>query len=510
MSHSARDDIYRLATLLAELERIMDPLTEGEGTDYRVDPTMPPPLPPTGSAGGGGLGSGSGAAARSAHEWGRLGRDPRRHGISHRSSTVQAEPLADLSSQGLAQQADLSSITEATATSSSRPAKRDQSSASPAVPPMGRVSPRQKTRSANDTDGAMRPASIAGSTAEKHSSNLETGHPSDAPTGSPSGPRFPAGGRVPVARPEGRGHMADRTNALSSMTMGGGESVASPGHKHVTDSPLQMSHTLGLAGTVPGLPRPAEAALYTAPSTMSQHRTQQTRRGEHLDRHDSAVSMPGSPLSDVLAGEEATVEPKASKLSEGAVKDRLADNHDPEISESLSADSGRVTVPADAPRRPPGLAIDAVFAAHASGWSPTTTPSPLGIPQASSNDRLIAYPRQMTDRPEASGLIDIRIPSPHSAFIDRQRPPGTEDTLDYPVDGGVGDEWEGTHNTQPLLTAAGRPEYDEEAQTWFTETRDFDPRLLPDRSRGLDAMSRREIAHRLRRRFLDRSLRRIL
>ena len=40
-----REDMYRLAGLLAELDRVLNPLAGGEGGEYRIEPTVPPPLP---------------------------------------------------------------------------------------------------------------------------------------------------------------------------------------------------------------------------------------------------------------------------------------------------------------------------------------------------------------------------------------------------------------------------------------------------------------------------------
>ncbi|GAA3389439.1 hypothetical protein GCM10020369_39560 [Cryptosporangium minutisporangium] len=71
------DDAYRAALLLRDLDRVLHPLPPVGGEDFRVQPTTPGPLPPTGAPGAV-PGSASGApVARAASEW-TAGRDRRR------------------------------------------------------------------------------------------------------------------------------------------------------------------------------------------------------------------------------------------------------------------------------------------------------------------------------------------------------------------------------------------------------------------------------------------------
>jgi hypothetical protein len=64
-----RDDLYRLAALLSDLDRILNPLPRHEGGEYQVVPNPPPPLPPTGPYGAPTGATGTAAPARSAGEW---------------------------------------------------------------------------------------------------------------------------------------------------------------------------------------------------------------------------------------------------------------------------------------------------------------------------------------------------------------------------------------------------------------------------------------------------------
>ncbi|CAM3931788.1 hypothetical protein COSO111634_29270 [Corallococcus soli] len=51
-----RDDVYAVAALLTELDRVLHPLARGEGGDFKVDPPLPPSLPTPTSPGRGGEG----------------------------------------------------------------------------------------------------------------------------------------------------------------------------------------------------------------------------------------------------------------------------------------------------------------------------------------------------------------------------------------------------------------------------------------------------------------------
>src|SRR5262245_20539249 len=63
----ARDDVYRLAALLADLDRVLNPLPRSGGGGCRVEPPIPPPLPTSGGAAGPrGLEGAHGATARGA------------------------------------------------------------------------------------------------------------------------------------------------------------------------------------------------------------------------------------------------------------------------------------------------------------------------------------------------------------------------------------------------------------------------------------------------------------
>lgn len=72
MSTDPRDDLYRLATLLAEIDRVLHPLDRAGLGKARVAPAIPPPLPPTGVPGPTPGGAPSGptrrGAARSARQ----------------------------------------------------------------------------------------------------------------------------------------------------------------------------------------------------------------------------------------------------------------------------------------------------------------------------------------------------------------------------------------------------------------------------------------------------------
>jgi hypothetical protein len=68
----SRDDLYRLAALLSELGRILDPLPRGSVGDYQVEMLPPPPLPPTGAAGLAVSQPQARAPARTAAEWAAL------------------------------------------------------------------------------------------------------------------------------------------------------------------------------------------------------------------------------------------------------------------------------------------------------------------------------------------------------------------------------------------------------------------------------------------------------
>ena len=70
------DDLYRLAALLGELVRIMDPLPQGSYGDFQVETLPPPPLPPTGIPGAQPGPTGGRAPARSAAEWAGLRANP--------------------------------------------------------------------------------------------------------------------------------------------------------------------------------------------------------------------------------------------------------------------------------------------------------------------------------------------------------------------------------------------------------------------------------------------------
>lgn len=80
MSREGRQDLYRLAALLSDLQRILNPLPRGGMGDFQVEMVPPPPLPPTGIPG---LAAGQPAGrapARTAAEWASLapGRPPPR------------------------------------------------------------------------------------------------------------------------------------------------------------------------------------------------------------------------------------------------------------------------------------------------------------------------------------------------------------------------------------------------------------------------------------------------
>ncbi|RYZ15804.1 MAG: hypothetical protein EOO70_05985, partial [Myxococcaceae bacterium] len=45
----ARDDLFAVAALLAELDRVLNPLERGERGDFKVDPPLPPSLPTPGA-----------------------------------------------------------------------------------------------------------------------------------------------------------------------------------------------------------------------------------------------------------------------------------------------------------------------------------------------------------------------------------------------------------------------------------------------------------------------------
>lgn len=51
-----RDDVYAVAALLTELDRVLHPLERGEGGDFKVDPPLPPSLPGPTTPGRGGEG----------------------------------------------------------------------------------------------------------------------------------------------------------------------------------------------------------------------------------------------------------------------------------------------------------------------------------------------------------------------------------------------------------------------------------------------------------------------
>jgi len=59
----ARDDVFRVAGLLAELDRVLNPLPLGEQGDFDVEPPLPPSLPPSGGGGREASGRGAGASA---------------------------------------------------------------------------------------------------------------------------------------------------------------------------------------------------------------------------------------------------------------------------------------------------------------------------------------------------------------------------------------------------------------------------------------------------------------
>ena len=58
-----RDDIFAVAAMLTELDRVLHPLERGEGGSFKVDPPLPPPLPTPTSQGRGGEGGRSAKAA---------------------------------------------------------------------------------------------------------------------------------------------------------------------------------------------------------------------------------------------------------------------------------------------------------------------------------------------------------------------------------------------------------------------------------------------------------------
>lgn len=71
MNDSPREDLYRLAAWLAELDRILNPVNQDEAGEYFVEPNPPPPLPPTVYPGGGGT-LAAPPGPRSIHEWSQL------------------------------------------------------------------------------------------------------------------------------------------------------------------------------------------------------------------------------------------------------------------------------------------------------------------------------------------------------------------------------------------------------------------------------------------------------
>jgi len=71
MNDSPREDLYRLAAWLAELDRILNPVSQDEAGEYFVEPNPPPPLPPTGYPGGGGT-MAAPPGPRSIQEWRQL------------------------------------------------------------------------------------------------------------------------------------------------------------------------------------------------------------------------------------------------------------------------------------------------------------------------------------------------------------------------------------------------------------------------------------------------------
>jgi hypothetical protein len=60
----ARDDVFRIAALLAELDRILHPFAPTESGEFNTEPTLPPVLPPVSPAGGEESGRSRAAPAR--------------------------------------------------------------------------------------------------------------------------------------------------------------------------------------------------------------------------------------------------------------------------------------------------------------------------------------------------------------------------------------------------------------------------------------------------------------
>ncbi|MBS0644408.1 MAG: hypothetical protein JSS43_31465 [Proteobacteria bacterium] len=206
-AQEARDDLYRLASLLGELVRIMDPLPQGSYGEFQVETLPPPPLPPTGIPGTQPGSVGGRAPARSAAEWvGLVGNRPAPRPV--RPLPPWVEPPAAAAPGGTAHDGPPAPAPTVAPTAKARPAAgRDPDGGSGSGGgghrsggPATAETPASEPRTAFGAQGSKTPTVRAppvadqaapGLPAGRHGLSVEPPLPHPGPVVAPSEPRLP-------------------------------------------------------------------------------------------------------------------------------------------------------------------------------------------------------------------------------------------------------------------------------------------------------------------------------
>ncbi len=466
MSKDRRDDLYCLATLLAEIDRVLHPLDRAGLGGARIQPSIPPPLPPTGAAGGA-VGGG-----RSSAEPGRLtrgnasgayprqsaarhdGRDPASPGVDRRRSAdrpwIEPPPVED--------RVDRPQASEAPTSGWQAPPEKE--------PPAR----------ASELPGETKDGLPAQTRAHPSRPDRETSAPETVPTATDGRPDSP---RRTRQRSDRSAEDAPHSQMRGQDNPAEGTRVAAPGRD------------------VAARGRDVDRAGFETPPASS--RRPPPTITETRDRHDRVAGPPtphrpqkrGGPDTSAAAssGDTHAEQPHRPETPPGRVSSDRSRPPEPDLP-SAEAPLSRARPEPNAPaaiRVPPPARPDAATPNLPRSRTPT-------LPDAPQGERLTAFegrPPVSGEVPAGSGQIDITIDPSDLAGPSRSTIAATS-----PPDLDVAEE-----------------EEDNESEVWVAddaEPVDWRGFTLRGRTIGsLRAAALARVDRRIKVRFLDRTLRRL-
>lgn len=208
MSDAARDDLYAVAALLSELDRVLNPLALEESGDFAATPAVPPPLPPVAPKGGSGTPNRGGEASSRRSQTATTGLSSAR-GRTRANATLPSETI-ERTVASPSQKAGKPAYAAPQLSTPALEARAAKSTESPAqargtqpFAGVARPAPRHDSRAAADKRGPDSSVASVPSAQRRALSNVESRDPRSATVADAPPPRMAPAPQLPIL-PDGR------------------------------------------------------------------------------------------------------------------------------------------------------------------------------------------------------------------------------------------------------------------------------------------------------------------